>query len=603
MKDKKVYYLTELFFVMVMFVLSYIIVAIYKNSFSLFIFGLGFIANITGYIGFFLSLINQEIGRKSEVVSCFITVIFCLIYSSVEPTQKNILLILAIITLIIFVMLKTIIRKKTFIKEPKEVIKEGKYLKLSGSFLLIIIFNILLIIGIMIFPFEKNMNIFEEPNGGGLSSYISDSKNSSLAVNIDGGFIYNIDTTRLKKLTDEGKSTKDLIGILDFKLTNPQANIKLNTYSKGNIIINLYNYYSGSELYINGEKAQLTKKNSNISIYEDVKVPNNNIIKNLIKNSYLNTINHYYLKLAVDINKEYNIEIKQVENEERNWSFYTISDLHGGINVAVPAIKNIVRNKPDFIIAAGDIVNTGSESEYIVMNNLFASSPVPIYPVIGNHDVWGNGGRYYSYFFGPYYYSFKYKNATLIFLDTSSGIIGDAQFQWFENELKKVNTDLIFVFSHTPPINPTTGLFDSYININSELSSSIQSKAESDKIVSLCKEYKVDYFVSAHIHRYDHKAINGTTYITSGVLGGAAVNTKNIGFLKFSVDNNKVTYEFVKDKDEYNEGLLIHIQTIQVFLIPVLRSCGIRLLIISIILIMDYILWMEFKNRLIYIKK
>src|ERR1035437_980904 len=131
------------------------------------------------------------------------------------------------------------------------------------------------------------------------------------------------------------------------------------------------------------------------------------------------------------------------------WKFAYIADTQSGIsvsnavntNVCIPLARQIVNERPDFVLVPGDLVlgalpgdHAALLAEYAQWTNAFSSiysAGIPIYPVRGNHEPFGddtNGTVYISVFGasvpsnGPagevgLTYSFAHNNALILGLD------------------------------------------------------------------------------------------------------------------------------------------------------------------------------------------
>jgi len=443
------------------------------------------------------------------------------------------------------------------------------------------------------------MDVFQGPNGDGLTSYVSETDYPKMSVEMDGAFIYNV-TTELPSNDLSGIDVKDMVGSVEIRLYEPTASITVIPFTKGRLLLNFTNYSETNHIMtINGDEIHPIAHQHNFDTLSEDET-SDEMITNFIGNSSLQALKGYYVDLEVEANEVYNIQIKSRNEDDGIYEFYAISDLHGGINVTVPLFESFLSDEPDFIIANGDLVNNGDESEYMLMSEIFNSYTTPIYTTIGNHDIWGPGNQYYGSYFGPTNYSFLYENTTFIILNTASGILGESQLEWLENQLKSVKTELLFVIGHISPIDTVSGDFDSELNINPELNHSIQREAESDRLLELCDNYDVDYYIAGHSHVYGSKMVNGTVFVTSGVLGGDANAYNDIGYLKISVNGTKVDITFEDSSAYYKEGILKRLQTIQVFLIPLLRGRSFSILITILLISADYILWLCFRRRIIF---
>lgn len=119
-------------------------------------------------------------------------------------------------------------------------------------------------------------------------------------------------------------------------------------------------------------------------------------------------------------------------------------------------IKRLEELNADFIIFPGDVMDSGSLNYLKTAKNILSQSKIPCYPIIGNHEEYGEVTRYdfYKAFSLPQegYYSFTKKNVHFIMLDTpdqSALNKNTKQFQWLKQELQKYgNSHNVLLFSH-----------------------------------------------------------------------------------------------------------------------------------------------------------
>ena len=170
----------------------------------------------------------------------------------------------------------------------------------------------------------------------------------------------------------------------------------------------------------------------------------------------------------------------------------------------------IVKEKPDFVIHLGDMVDNGLFSDqwrvfFRVTSSYWAEHVV--YTVRGNHESPFN---IYDQLLYPPYYSFKRGNITFIVLDTNQSLEQSSpQRSWFLNELEKARQDgrPIFVFMHHP-------IFTKGPHRKDEVVKRLQN------LVPLLEEFGVKAVFSAHDHNYQHFWKNGVHYVITG--GGGA---------------------------------------------------------------------------------
>lgn len=140
------------------------------------------------------------------------------------------------------------------------------------------------------------------------------------------------------------------------------------------------------------------------------------------------------------------------------WQFVHITDSHIGtkqgdknLQELIPVI-NQMKPKPAFIINTGDITNLGTEPEFSLYSLLIHQFDIPVYNVLGNHEVrWSDGGKLrFEHYFGKRYYSFNYRKLHFIVLDDSITLQNHGHF--FQNQLDWLKSDLASLKKNTPVI-------------------------------------------------------------------------------------------------------------------------------------------------------
>jgi len=165
-------------------------------------------------------------------------------------------------------------------------------------------------------------------------------------------------------------------------------------------------------------------------------------------------------------------------NAPSDFTFVQLSDIHYGFNdpkinpdyagtlqKAVDAV-NKLDPQPDFVVITGDLTHRAKTpdermkrmSEVRTILSGLKVKDVRFNP--GEHDADQDNGEAFKEFFGnDTYYSFDHKGAHIIVLNTTEeeASLGDAQLQWLQNDLSKLDKDNahLVVFTHRP-------LFDLY---------------------------------------------------------------------------------------------------------------------------------------------
>ncbi|MDR2652466.1 MAG: calcineurin-like phosphoesterase C-terminal domain-containing protein, partial [Prevotellaceae bacterium] len=231
----------------------------------------------------------------------------------------------------------------------------------------------------------------------------------------------------------------------------------------------------------------------------------------------------FYKKFNPEI-KKYDFDLIKLGNTEK-YTLVAIADPQPKAEhfdeyktLIFPDIKNTIDeyriniNTTITGIMLGDIVWDALEL-FEPMKKLNATTQIPIYPVIGNHDHNQNtkGDDYasaaeYREAFGPNYYAFNIGNDYVIVLDNIiyntrqnyQEKITQNQLDWLEKYLNYVPKDShIIIAMHTPLVR--------WKNEKSEIT------VDGEKLLKICKDYKVNV-LSGHMHRNHNIEINPTFF-------------------------------------------------------------------------------------------
>lgn len=125
-----------------------------------------------------------------------------------------------------------------------------------------------------------------------------------------------------------------------------------------------------------------------------------------------------------------------------------ISDLHYGSrefkeDCLLNVIDFINDNKPDAVICTGDLTHKAKKYQYEDIASYLAEIKVPIFNVIGNHDVKNNGIVFFERYLGPRRWKVNLDGKDTIIIgvrsprdNTSEGELGDEQLEWMVQQLK-----------------------------------------------------------------------------------------------------------------------------------------------------------------------
>lgn len=294
-------------------------------------------------------------------------------------------------------------------------------------------------------------------------------------------------------------------------------------------------------------------------------------IKNVEKND-IKIIDSHTLQLTVNLkaNEERKIDVVTKDDTE-GFEFVMLGDNRDGYQTFSTILDQINAIDPVFTVDDGDLVYGGEAFRYRLFYQTVSKLRVPLYTTLGNHDIRENGRPTYTMLFEPPYYSFNYKNAHFIFLDSSRGwfektAIPEEQYQWLGNDLKNSQGKMIFVFSHIPPADPRKyvnpnlipdipdeekpGLIERLANNYTEyksLNHGFPDPNEAKKFEDIMTKYKVNTVFLSHIHSYFSYVKDNVRYVISGG-AGAELLTKDsyYHFLRVKVTNNDTYLEAIE---------------------------------------------------------
>ncbi len=243
-----------------------------------------------------------------------------------------------------------------------------------------------------------------------------------------------------------------------------------------------------------------------------------------------------------------------------------------GINVKTmkAILEKIKPEEVDFIVVTGDMI-TGSAKSSIHGNRLkkwkgiIERYGIPFYIGVGNHEIESEMSENIvrSIFempengpsgFKELIYSFDYKNAHFVMLDTEAfnnfHAIGETQLKWLKEDVEKNQKKTIFIHSPatgglsiTPkePHDSARVCFifghDPAYPVYNHIGSSLDKYAvERDELWGIFKKYKVSAYICGHEHLYNRAIHDGVYQIISGG-GGAHVSApeEKGGFYNFIV--------------------------------------------------------------------
>jgi Icc-related predicted phosphoesterase len=264
------------------------------------------------------------------------------------------------------------------------------------------------------------------------------------------------------------------------------------------------------------------------------------------------------------------------------FTFIQLTDIHynppyiGFENQFNTTIQLVKEEKPDFVLATGDITTQSSYQRFFSILKAY-DFDIPMFFVNGNHEKETANGMNYAnlymcslktHFGNETPTAFDYGNYHFVGLDTgvfpfdSSGNISDAQHGWLENELKNNQGRQLITFCHHPlgyKGNPSNG----WINV---------SVARS--VMDLFSTYGVTANFAGHLHRSDVSTYKGVTYYTTVSahndthwVGGSEPYPPG-GFRVIKVVNESIVSAAVTETFSYYTGELVNNPTATPIIAP-----------------------------------
>jgi len=206
--------------------------------------------------------------------------------------------------------------------------------------------------------------------------------------------------------------------------------------------------------------------------------------------------------------------------EDSNFSFAVVGDSGSGGKGQLAVAGLLERLKPDLILHTGDVVYPAGEERhydkrfFAPYRNLIKS--VPLYPVLGNHDVMKDDGAAFLENFRPpldrprsteRYYSFDWGGVHFVALDSElyygdGGASPHEQKAFLEEDLAATRKRWRVAFLHRSPYGSSRHGGDERVRKDLE---------------PVFERHEVDLVFSGHDHVYERTVpIRGVTYVVSG---------------------------------------------------------------------------------------
>ncbi len=228
------------------------------------------------------------------------------------------------------------------------------------------------------------------------------------------------------------------------------------------------------------------------------------------------------------------------------FTFAVIGDTGNGGKHQMAVAGLLERVKPDLILHTGDVVYPSGEEKHYD-KRFFAPyrgviGSVPLFPVLGNHDVQEDDGAAFLKNFHPprnnprsiaRYYSFDWSDAHFVALDSElyhEDAGGDAGEQrlWLEENLSATCKPWRFAFLHRPLYSSSRHGGDQKIRAD---------------LAPIFSRHGVHLVFSGHDHVYERTLpMDGVTYLVTGGGGKRLYKARNKGWTAASASAHHATF-------------------------------------------------------------
>ncbi len=225
-------------------------------------------------------------------------------------------------------------------------------------------------------------------------------------------------------------------------------------------------------------------------------------------------------------------------------------------------VRAITDASPSFICISGDLVRKGDSSqdwrvwdEEIVA---WRDRSIPIFPVLGNHDLRGNMTRALTNYFERFpeiqrsrYYSVRAANILVLVLDSSLPELTGPQGEWLRDRLAHLDdVKFVVLILHHPPYTTSSPNITGGGHGARQQETKLAQWLESKQVRTRAR------FVvfAGHVHNYEHYEHGGVQYFVTG--GGGAHPYKVARSEKEPRSDQKINYHYLT-ADVENRKMII----------------------------------------------
>lgn len=193
-----------------------------------------------------------------------------------------------------------------------------------------------------------------------------------------------------------------------------------------------------------------------------------------------------------------------------SWRFAVMGDIQRALGEVDDVFERINQDPGvRFVASTGDLVQSGDNEEYALLERKLEVLDVPYFSTIGNHELFASFERW-RVRFGRFNVHFRFKGAAFSLIDSGNASVDPLVQDWLDEWLESADDDVHFFFTHYPLLDP--------IGVRA---GSFRSSQEAHKLLERLAEERVDVTFYGHIHSYYAFANAGIPAYISG--GGGAI--------------------------------------------------------------------------------
>lgn len=199
--------------------------------------------------------------------------------------------------------------------------------------------------------------------------------------------------------------------------------------------------------------------------------------------------------------------------------FFVIGDNHGPREVYKELLGKAKASGATFAVNVADLTEHGTAEELQAVLTLEAAVGLPVYHVVGSHDIKSDPSRdTWRQHVGPAYQAFTVGTARFLLLDNADRQVGfpAEELRWIDRTLAADANRTTFLFYHRPFGLPLEGLFGD--------DETAASRTSNDAFRAILRQHRPTMIFSGHVHTYLPYTVEGVpAYVTGG--GGDSAQT------------------------------------------------------------------------------